>query len=382
MSLAGSSYLCRNSVGTFCFQRRIPLPYRQISSGLPELIRLSLRTQNKSEARRLARLLSVMLDLNADRYFASYDAYQDALKVLTDLLRVQQRTLVYERNVFNSACAIGMSRPYQSVETVPSVNKRSLDDVFEDFLAQRRPDWKKVGGMEEGYRVYFSILKELVGDIYVSELRKSHVIEFINAVQSIPANRMKHSKYRKKKVRDLMRMDIPMNERLSPITRKRYLGQMSSFFRWLHTNDYNHIELDLPFKNVRIKTARSIDQKPIYTPQDIRKLFNSEQYLQGTHKLASHFWVPLMGLYTGARLNEICQLSVVDVYRDEQTGRLVIDINENAEDDPKKSLKRWFHARLVPVHDKLIELGFEEYCKWRRGRWSSPEFAVNFLRIG
>ena len=101
MSLVSSSYLCRNSVGTYCFQRRIPLSFRQSTSGLPELVRLSLHTHSKAEAKRLARLLEIMFDLNADSYLALYDAYQDALQVLAAILRVQHRTRVYERGAFN-----------------------------------------------------------------------------------------------------------------------------------------------------------------------------------------------------------------------------------------------------------------------------------------
>jgi integrase len=70
--------------------------------------------------------------------------------------------------------------------------------------------------------------------------------------------------------------------------------------------------------------------------------------------------VPLIALYTGARLNEICQLSCKDVIEHVGTGRWVFDFNEN-NDVPFKSLKRPHHERLVPVHKKLIELGFIDY---------------------
>ena len=62
-----------------------------------------------------------------------------------------------------------------------------------------------------------------------------------------------------------------------------------------------------------------------------------------------------MGRYSGARLEEICQLHLDDI-RDEG-GVLVFDINE----DGGKQLKTASSSRLVPVHPKLEELGLVKY---------------------
>jgi len=245
---------------------------------------------------------------------------------------------------------------------------KPLDDAFEDFLSQKRSGWRKTGGMEEGYRVYFEVFKELVGNINTSKLTKQHINDYIKVVQSLPSNRKKHAKYRNLKVRDFFDLDIPENDRLSSITKKKYLGEMKTFFQWLYTNDYSAIELHLPITNVKVKTKRAIDQRKAYDKDDIRKIFNSEEYIKGTHKRSCDYWVPLIGLYTGARVNEICQLSVCDIYKDKESKRWVFDFNEDAKDDPNKSLKRLFHARLVPIHSRLIDLGFLDFVQYRKKR--------------
>jgi integrase len=63
----------------------------------------------------------------------------------------------------------------------------------------------------------------------------------------------------------------------------------------------------------------------------------------------------LLGLYTGARLEELCQLHQEDV-RDEE-GIWVISINDQGE----KKLKTHASKRIIPVHPKLIELGLPDY---------------------
>lgn len=67
--------------------------------------------------------------------------------------------------------------------------------------------------------------------------------------------------------------------------------------------------------------------------------------------------MPLIALYTGARLEEICQLHLDDIH--EVDGIWVLDINNKGE----KNVKSQTSARLVPVHSKLIELGMIKYCK-------------------
>lgn len=72
-------------------------------------------------------------------------------------------------------------------------------------------------------------------------------------------------------------------------------------------------------------------------------------------------WLPLLALFTGARLEELAQLRVVDVQRVE--GVDVLDLM-TIDDDPIASTKRKTKSsrRLVPIHQKLIELGLLSYC--------------------
>jgi integrase len=71
-------------------------------------------------------------------------------------------------------------------------------------------------------------------------------------------------------------------------------------------------------------------------------------------------WLPLLALFTGARLEELAQLRVVDVQRLE--GIDVLDLM-TIDDDPNASTKRKTKSsrRLVPIHQQLIELGFLKF---------------------
>jgi len=73
------TYLVKNRFGVYYFQRRLPLDVQKRSPSLTKLVRLSLRTKSKKEALRLVRLLLVMWDSRAKKYFKTEDDYDDAM---------------------------------------------------------------------------------------------------------------------------------------------------------------------------------------------------------------------------------------------------------------------------------------------------------------
>lgn len=74
------------------------------------------------------------------------------------------------------------------------------------------------------------------------------------------------------------------------------------------------------------------------------------------------FWLMPLGIFTGARLNELCQLRVHDVIKDVH-GVNLISINDNGF---QKSLKNQQSRREIPVCSKLIGMGFLEFVEERR----------------
>ena len=85
-----------------------------------------------------------------------------------------------------------------------------------------------------------------------------------------------------------------------------------------------------------------------------------DRVLQDAHSYC--FWLMPLGLFTGARLNEICQLRVHDVLHDAH-GVPLISINASGFN---KSLKNAQSEREIPICSKLIEMGFLDFVEERR----------------
>lgn len=82
-----------------------------------------------------------------------------------------------------------------------------------------------------------------------------------------------------------------------------------------------------------------------FVKDDLIKLFHSEDYLEDTHDKSFKFWMPILALFTGMRLNEIAQLHLSDI-RQVEDGVWVLDIN----DEKEKRLKTKSILSLTYLH--------------------------------
>ena len=124
------------------------------------------------------------------------------------------------------------------------------------------------------------------------------------------------------------------------------------------------------------KTAvREQDERCKFEKEDLHRIFSVEWFRDGKAVLPAngrysqyqphYYWLPLLGLFTGARLNELAQLYLDDFAQDEGD-TWFIDFNLNADDKLSdgvldKSLKTVNSVRQIAIHKKLIELGLVEY---------------------
>ncbi len=108
-------------------------------------------------------------------------------------------------------------------------------------------------------------------------------------------------------------------------------------------------------KKDKRKAQSSKARKP-YTSEDLALIFNPDVYLKNREK-PDDFWLPLLALFSGARISELCQLALTDVRQVD--GIWSISIN----DEDYKELKTPAARRIIPVHPQLLSLGFLDYVE-------------------
>jgi integrase len=77
------------------------------------------------------------------------------------------------------------------------------------------------------------------------------------------------------------------------------------------------------------------------------------------------YWLPLIGLHSGMRINEIAQLALSDIAL--HNGLPCFRVTDNGEDEGKdrraKRVKTDAGRRIVPIHDALVSLGLLDYAR-------------------
>jgi integrase len=125
----------------------------------------------------------------------------------------------------------------------------------------------------------------------------------------------------------------------------------------------NAKEARLPFT---VEHLNAIFASPIYRPENRRDKRKAAVPVDSTYltneELPASYWLPLLALFTGARVEELGQLSPSDVYQEE--GHWVVRITDEGD---AQGVKTGSSRRRVPLHPALIERGLLAVVEVRRG---------------
>jgi integrase len=81
------------------------------------------------------------------------------------------------------------------------------------------------------------------------------------------------------------------------------------------------------------------------------------------------FWLPLLALYSGARLSELAPLAVDDIKIDTASGVPFMTVVEDA--TLGRTVKTDTSVRAVPLHSELLRIGFMDFVEHARAESGS-----------
>jgi integrase len=209
------------------------------------------------------------------------------------------------------------------------------------------------------------LLKEIIGDRDIGLIDYYAARDYRDIYQKLPRNRASTAR-KKMSIKELIDLNAP--DKPSSETVNQRIQTISSFFKWLKTRNQ---ALNNPFEKLRVKRAagettagNKMKKRLPFTTDDLCKLFDHKYWVNHDFSFIWEYWLPLLLLYTGARVTEICQLEKKDF---EMVGDVwVMSINDvSTKDEPEevwpKRLKTANSLRKIPIHSHLIDLGLQKF---------------------
>lgn len=265
---------------------------------------------------------------------------------------------------------------FAHVEVPEKKRDTTLAELLERFTKHLK-DANRSPATFLAYEMPFRLLREtLKPNIGLSSITKDSIQAVCDVLRNMPQN----SKQRYKGL-TLPQAVMAANKtgdkrRVKKRTQSNYFNTLVAIFNFAVEK---RLMAENPAKDRYFRRYFQKEKSPPkaqFTIAELNTLFKAPLYTgcqndEGGYAIAGpqrpkrgRYWVPLLALFHGLRLNEACQLLLEDVK--EQLGIPFLAIRPTKEDgsDSEKRIKAGI--RDVPLHPMLIKLGFLDFVKARR----------------
>ena len=215
----------------------------------------------------------------------------------------------------------------------------------------------------KNYRIALRALEEVLGaDFPLKKRNRERCRGVRDLLIGLPSNYSKLPLTRGLSLRDAVEVgrehSLPT---VMPATLNGYVTKLSAILKLAVTEEWIPSN---PATDLKVKDPVSPRKKrnPFAVVQ-LTKLFSAEPWESNDRQpkgRPARFWLPLLALYTGARVGELAQLRVIDVV----TRYNIVCIDISATETTQ--IKNQNSERIIPVHSELVRLGFLEFVQAAR----------------
>ena len=259
-----------------------------------------------------------------------------------------------------------IEQKYNKVKSSPSP---LFSKVFPEFLENMKINKRRTGTIGAS-KDAFNQLIELIGDKPIGDYTNADARDYRNTLSKLPKNRNKMVEYRDKTLNEILSMDVPMKDRISQQTEKLINSKISGFFNYCLDEYPDYVGSNVFRKKYQQTSSVKLkDKKESFTDDDLHLIFNPKTYLPAIFENPlsrikyPYYFIPILGVFTGARLEELCMCRTKDIMK--VKGVWVYRIREEGEyGDEETIVKNPYSERDIPLHPVLTDtLGFIKYVK-------------------
>ena len=245
-------------------------------------------------------------------------------------------------------------------------------DMFPKHIERMRENKRRERTINETIETYKDVI-ELLGNKPIGEYTKIDGRDFRNSLLKIPKNRKKVKRYRDKTLKEVMKLDIPPSDKMSFENQSKLISRMTSCWNFFEDEYPEYVSENVfKSKSIRVNPVKRKDRRGEFTEDDLHLIFNPKTYIPAVFDNPTgrkntiqypHYFVPILGVFTGCRLEELCMMRCKDITK--VNGLWLYRIREEGEyGDEETTVKTASSERDIPLHSALVNtLGFVRYVK-------------------
>ena len=260
-------------------------------------------------------------------------------------------------------------------------------DCLNEYIEELKTEGQVKVKTIDDYYTKIKLVLDLLGEDDIKNISFKKVKKLKSVIRKYPSNAKKTPYFNGLTPVETIKTNEDLGKpTLSENTLKNYYQRCFTFFLWCVRYEYTVAN---PFDGNGFKKHAS--SRTSFKSEHLNAIFSAEHYVNHTFKHAYYYWLPLLGRFTGARINELCQLHVKDIEQIDGIWCFKLDIVDEDEiydcncdktencaicSEKNKTQKNSFGKRHLPIHSKLIELGFLEYVSLNKNGLLFPELKL------
>lgn len=232
----------------------------------------------------------------------------------------------------------------------------TLGDLKKGFAEDKHDDWTV--STRKNYKIIFAVLEEICSfDTPLTDIDDKYCKNIAKSLEGLPANYQKSPLTRGRSVAEAIEIarehDMP---KIAPATINNHLSKLGAIVRygrdkgWIAGN---------PMANVGVRDPIDpADKRDPFSVEQLNLIFAREPWSDrgvSARDRPSRYWAPLIAVFSGARLTEICGQLVDEMIVED--GIHAFHFRHRPDDRAIKNGK----DRKVPVHPELLRLGFWDF---------------------
>jgi integrase len=246
-----------------------------------------------------------------------------------------------------------------------------LFDRYAEWL--RREDEGGIVSLDEKRRIVELFSEFVGGDRDIRSISPQDAVAFHDALAAAPSGYSKRSDFKGLSLKQAVEKGEQLGlQSRSKTTLNKEASYLSAFFAWVKKRRYIDAH-PCPAADFRYRVSRETKEerkRPAFSANDLNIILKSPLFVGYSKDGKEHLvgdcraddwrkWVPLICLFTGARIGEVSQLFTDDVHQVQ--GVWVIRFKRSNIRGTR--VKTGTSNRIVPVHSKLVGMGFLEFVR-------------------